>query len=155
MTPHDTPAIDAAALAGLQAWQGRSESLRDQIVASPVRALSATLDRDDPAPTAGTPLPAPKAQSCRALHSQSCRALPCRKTNRHRACLRRFLRLHNLVFGFSLFFHIGLHYFFLRILQIRNIFVPLLHKQRDWHIWVALLIGWGTVHMIPTRYLQP
>ncbi|WP_398500724.1 MaoC family dehydratase N-terminal domain-containing protein [Variovorax sp.] len=58
MTPDNTPAIDAAALAGLQAWQGRSESLHDQIVASPVRALSATLDRDDPAPTAGTPLPA-------------------------------------------------------------------------------------------------
>jgi len=53
-----SPLIDAEALAHLQAWQGRSETLRDDITAAPVRALSATLDRDDPLPEAGTRLPA-------------------------------------------------------------------------------------------------
>lgn len=52
------PLIDNDALAALQAWQGRSETLADDITAAPVRALSATLDRDDPLPQAGTPLPA-------------------------------------------------------------------------------------------------
>ena len=51
-------AIDAAALSTLQAWQGRSETLADEITAAPVRALSATLDRDDPPPAPGTALPA-------------------------------------------------------------------------------------------------
>lgn len=51
-------AIDAAALSMLQAWQGRSETLADEITAAPVRALSATLDRDDPSPAPGTALPA-------------------------------------------------------------------------------------------------
>ncbi|MDB5848826.1 MAG: acyl-CoA dehydrogenase [Rhodoferax sp.] len=45
-------------LAHLQSWQGRSETLADQITGAPVSALSATLDRDDPAPAAGTALPA-------------------------------------------------------------------------------------------------
>jgi len=41
----------------LTAWIGRSETLRDTITATPVRALAATLDHD-PAPVeAGTPLP--------------------------------------------------------------------------------------------------
>ncbi|QOF76385.1 MaoC family dehydratase N-terminal domain-containing protein [Variovorax sp. 38R] len=53
-----SPLIDAEALARLQAWQGRSETLRDDLTAAPVRALSATLDRDDPLPEAGTRLPA-------------------------------------------------------------------------------------------------
>ncbi len=44
-------------LCALQAWQGRSETLADDITAAPVRALSATLDRDDPAPESGTRLP--------------------------------------------------------------------------------------------------
>ncbi|WP_444813654.1 FAS1-like dehydratase domain-containing protein [Variovorax arabinosiphilus] len=44
-------------IAALQAWQGRSETLHDDITAAPVRALSATLDRDDAAPAAGTRLP--------------------------------------------------------------------------------------------------
>ena len=44
-------------LSTLQAWQGRSESLADDITAAPVRALSATLDRDDAAPVIGTCLP--------------------------------------------------------------------------------------------------
>ena len=61
MSNHDTktspPAIDSEALAKLQAWQGRSETLSDDITAAPVRALSATLDRDDPLPQAGTRLP--------------------------------------------------------------------------------------------------
>ena len=50
-------AIDAGTLAKLQAWQGRSETLADDVTAAPVRALSATLDRDDALPTAGTRLP--------------------------------------------------------------------------------------------------
>jgi 3-methylfumaryl-CoA hydratase len=55
---HTSPAqIDAEALARLKAWQGRSETLADEITAAPVRALSATLDRDDPSPTPGTRLP--------------------------------------------------------------------------------------------------
>ena len=49
--------VDATLLAHLQTWQGRSETLGDDITAAPVRALSATLDRDDPAPVLGTELP--------------------------------------------------------------------------------------------------
>lgn len=41
----------------LRAWIGRSESRQDQLTATPVAALSATLDRDDPAPGNGTELP--------------------------------------------------------------------------------------------------
>jgi 3-methylfumaryl-CoA hydratase len=44
-------------LAQLSSWQGRSETLHDELTAAPVRALSATLDRDDPEPAAGTVLP--------------------------------------------------------------------------------------------------
>ena len=50
-------ALDAAALAHLQDWQGRSEQLRDIATPAPVAALSATLDREDPAPGEGTGLP--------------------------------------------------------------------------------------------------
>ena len=50
--------LTPAAIAELQAWQGRSESHTDMLTAAPVRALSATLDRDDAAPDVGTPLPA-------------------------------------------------------------------------------------------------
>ncbi|MFI4927642.1 MAG: acyl-CoA dehydrogenase, partial [Burkholderiales bacterium] len=55
--------MDAAAtltpelVAQLQAWQGRSETLHDEITAAPVRNLSATLDRADPEPVRGTELP--------------------------------------------------------------------------------------------------
>ncbi len=49
--------LDPAELARLQAWQGRTESTIDLIAAAPVRGLAATLDRDDPLPAAGTPLP--------------------------------------------------------------------------------------------------
>ena len=53
MTQH----MDAATLAHLQTWQGQSEVLEDLITPAPLRALSATLDRDDPLPHAGTELP--------------------------------------------------------------------------------------------------
>ena len=49
-----TPQIDPALLAHLQSWQGKSETTPDTVTAAPLRALSATLDRDDPAPHAGT-----------------------------------------------------------------------------------------------------
>ena len=49
--------LDAASLSHLQSWSGRTETLLDDITAAPVRALSATLDRADPAPVAGTVLP--------------------------------------------------------------------------------------------------
>ncbi|HQQ70904.1 MAG TPA: acyl-CoA dehydrogenase, partial [Alicycliphilus sp.] len=52
-----TATIDPTALAHLQTWQGRSETLSDSLTAVPVAALSATLDRDDPAPEAGTAVP--------------------------------------------------------------------------------------------------
>ncbi len=45
------------ALDALRSWIGRSESRQDQLVATPVAALSATLDREDPPPVAGTALP--------------------------------------------------------------------------------------------------
>ena len=56
----DTPAaapLDTAAIAHLQSWQGRSETLADTITAFPVAALSATLDRDDPEAVSGSELP--------------------------------------------------------------------------------------------------
>ncbi|MGH6640695.1 MAG: FAS1-like dehydratase domain-containing protein, partial [Polaromonas sp.] len=53
----DIRSIDAALLAQLQTWQGKTETLTDHITAAPVRALSATLDRDDVEPVAGTRLP--------------------------------------------------------------------------------------------------
>ena len=49
-----SPLIDAAALAHLQTWQGKSEVTPDTITAAPLRALSATLDRDDAVPALGT-----------------------------------------------------------------------------------------------------
>jgi 3-methylfumaryl-CoA hydratase len=39
------------------AWLGRTEVRRDTVTPTPMAALAATLDRDDPAPAAGTPLP--------------------------------------------------------------------------------------------------
>jgi 3-methylfumaryl-CoA hydratase len=38
-------------------WVGRTETLRDEIAAAPLRGWSATLDRDDAPPRRGTPLP--------------------------------------------------------------------------------------------------
>lgn len=50
--------LSDAEISALQAWQGRSETSTDDITAAPVRALAATLDRDDPAAATATPLPA-------------------------------------------------------------------------------------------------
>ena len=55
-TMRDTT-INATLLSHLQTWQGKSDTLSDFLTAMPVAALSATLDRDDPAPAAGTDLP--------------------------------------------------------------------------------------------------
>ncbi|MBL8350637.1 MAG: MaoC family dehydratase N-terminal domain-containing protein [Burkholderiaceae bacterium] len=41
----------------LRDWIGRTERRSDDVTATPVAALSATLDRDDPAPLPGTDLP--------------------------------------------------------------------------------------------------
>ncbi len=53
-----TETLDTATLAHLQSWTGRTETLLDQAAATPVRSLSATLDRDDPPPRVGDALPA-------------------------------------------------------------------------------------------------
>lgn len=50
-------ALTPALLAQLRSWEGRSETSDDEVTAAPVRNLSATLDRDDPAPRPGTELP--------------------------------------------------------------------------------------------------
>ena len=52
----DARTVDAAQLAHLQTWTGRTETLTDSITAAPVSGLSATLDRDDDAPVPGTAL---------------------------------------------------------------------------------------------------
>ena len=57
MSTADLRPLDADALAHLQQWVGKSETLRDQVVPLPVSGMSATLDRDDAAPQAGTELP--------------------------------------------------------------------------------------------------
>src|SRR5687767_14175437 len=44
--------------AHLKQWIGATESRSDVAVPTPVQALAATLDRDDPAPQAGDPIPA-------------------------------------------------------------------------------------------------
>lgn len=44
-------------IAELQQWIGRTETLTDQVTTTPIAALSATLDRRDPAPAAGTEVP--------------------------------------------------------------------------------------------------
>ena len=54
---HDTRTLDAAMLAHLQTWVGRSETLADEITAAPVLGLSAMLDREDAPPVPGTALP--------------------------------------------------------------------------------------------------
>ena len=45
--------LDADTLAHLQSWTGKTETLSDDITCAPVRALSATLDRNDPEPVPG------------------------------------------------------------------------------------------------------
>jgi 3-methylfumaryl-CoA hydratase len=47
----------AVDLDGLREWVGRTETRSDVVTAAPVAALSATLDRDDPAPKPGDALP--------------------------------------------------------------------------------------------------
>jgi 3-methylfumaryl-CoA hydratase len=41
----------------LREWRGKTESRSDQVTTAPIAALSATLDRDDPLPRVGDPLP--------------------------------------------------------------------------------------------------
>jgi 3-methylfumaryl-CoA hydratase len=41
----------------LKQWIGRTESITDVVTTTPLRALAATLDRDDPAPRPGDPVP--------------------------------------------------------------------------------------------------
>jgi 3-methylfumaryl-CoA hydratase len=53
----DIRTLDDATLAHLQSWIGRTETLSDDITVAPLRALSATLDRDDALPVPGTALP--------------------------------------------------------------------------------------------------
>ncbi len=55
-TAHSAP-LDAAAIAYLQQWVGRSEELHDHIGAAPLRGLAATLDHDGPAPQPGAQVP--------------------------------------------------------------------------------------------------
>jgi len=54
MEHHDASPPD---LTHLRDWIGRQESRTDDLTATPVAALSATLDRDDPPPAPGTALP--------------------------------------------------------------------------------------------------
>ncbi len=49
--------IDEATLSHLQEWIGKSERYPDQVTAAPYRALSATLDRNDPEPAPSIFLP--------------------------------------------------------------------------------------------------
>ena len=56
-TENEIRTLDAATLAHLQSWSGKTETLLDDITAAPVRGLSATLDRDDAVPVPGAPLP--------------------------------------------------------------------------------------------------
>ena len=49
--------LDASTVTHLQSWVGRTEERYDEIGTAPIRGLSATLDRDDPPPIAGTALP--------------------------------------------------------------------------------------------------
>jgi len=52
-----SPLIDDAKLAELQAWQGRAETMADEITIAPMRAMAATLDRDDSLPGPGSQVP--------------------------------------------------------------------------------------------------
>jgi 3-methylfumaryl-CoA hydratase len=56
MTP-DIRTLDAATLAHLQNWVGKSETLYDEISATPLRGLAATLGKDDLPPESGTQVP--------------------------------------------------------------------------------------------------
>jgi 3-methylfumaryl-CoA hydratase len=54
---NNTRSLAANTLTHLQSWAGKTETLSDVITATPLRALSATLDRDDAQPVPGTALP--------------------------------------------------------------------------------------------------
>lgn len=56
-SPQPPAPLDAATVAHLQTWQGRSETLHDTATAQPIAALAATLDRGDAPPVPGTPVP--------------------------------------------------------------------------------------------------
>jgi 3-methylfumaryl-CoA hydratase len=47
-----TPDLDA-----FRAWVGRKETAADEVTAWPVKAMTAALDRDDPTPARGEPIP--------------------------------------------------------------------------------------------------
>ncbi len=49
--------MDPDPATALASWRGRSETRSDTITAAPLAALAATLDRDDPPPTAGSDVP--------------------------------------------------------------------------------------------------
>ncbi len=53
----DVCSLDAGTVTHLQGWVGKTEILADDITAAPLRGLAAALDRDDPAPVAGTVVP--------------------------------------------------------------------------------------------------
>ena len=55
--PDNKRTLDLAELAHLQSWIGRTETLHDIVTAAPLRALSATLDREDAEPVPGTAVP--------------------------------------------------------------------------------------------------
>lgn len=44
-------------IASLQEWVGRTDTRTEEVTAAPIAALSATLDREDPLPRPGDPLP--------------------------------------------------------------------------------------------------
>jgi 3-methylfumaryl-CoA hydratase len=48
---------DAADLDQYRSWIGRTDSAEDEITAWPVKAMTASLDRDDPPPKRGEPIP--------------------------------------------------------------------------------------------------
>jgi 3-methylfumaryl-CoA hydratase len=49
--------LDAAQITHLRSWEGRSETLDDEISAAPLRGQSALLDRDDASQNAGSEVP--------------------------------------------------------------------------------------------------
>ncbi len=58
MPAHLAEPADPQALSRLQDCVGKTETQHDLLVAAPLRGLSATLDREDPLPAEGSPLPA-------------------------------------------------------------------------------------------------
>ena len=60
----------------LQAWIGRSETVRDQIGATPVKALNATLDHPSTDASSGTPLPPLPERWPAAIRRRSATSFP-------------------------------------------------------------------------------